>query len=733
MNRRIEAFFRGCAALFFLPSGLSGAVLLAVTLLRPSMAAAGIVALLAAQGLAWLMGADGEFRRSACSVYNPLLVGLSIGCRLNFCLMLWPLAVLSGLLAMLVTLILVRAASRPQLPVLSLPFAISSTLLYLALSGGWAFWERAGPAATLLTWDWELPLWLAAFFRSMSAMLFLPNVTAGMVIAALVLLHSRVLFLLAAAGFYLGVLVHSLFLPSLAASLLDINNFNFVVVAMAVGGVFLVPSLRSTLLALIAVAVAAPILEAAVVLGRPYGMPPFTWPYCLVTLGVIGIFRLADHPLLSTGLGRNPEEIRENTLVNRVRYRGNQRTLYLPFSGKWTVVQGFDGKWTHRGDWRHACDFLITDDDGKTHRGEGKNLQDYYCYRMPVLAPVRGQVVRSVDYHPDNPIDEPNGCDNWGNLVMLRDPRGFYVEISHFIPGSIRPKVGDWIERGAVLGLCGNSGYSLQPHLHVQAQADELVGAPTLPFSFVSYRNADSYHANDVPVEGDRVEPLYPERSLDEATGFSLDDVQEYEVFRRGREIGRIRLRVGVAKDGCYYFQSRRAKLYFGKHEGTFYMYRLDGDDPHLRMLFLAIPRLPLSYKNRLHWCDYVPLGAAAGGMRRGLARFATFLYPAAARVKVTQTFRTSNCVESVVESKILGLKAAARLQLDDRRGFASVQLGNVELRRTNHQSRMNRVSSIPRGLGSSTESTLHAPREATNDAASPSRNTTSTSLTRNL
>ena len=95
-------------------------------------------------------------------------------------------------------------------------------------------------------------------------------------------------------------------------------------------------------------------------------------------------------------------------------------------------------------------------------------------------------------------------------------------------------------------------------------------------------------------------------------------------------------------------------------------MYRLDGDDPYLRLLFLALPRLPLSYKRNLTWCDYVPIGVAATGMKRGLARLATFLCPSAARIKVTQTFRGANCVESLLESKILGLKTAARVQLDE-------------------------------------------------------------------
>jgi urea transporter len=685
MRERIASFFRGCAGIFFLPSSLGGVVLVAVTVLRPSMAVSGLIAVLAAQGLAWLIGTEKEFRRAPHCIYNPFLVGLAIGCRFDFCLALLLLAVLSGVLAMVLTAGLARVTQPARLPILSLPFAIATPVLYLAIAGYWSVLGKVGPAYAFVVPDLELPLWLAAFFRSFGAMLFFPSVVAGILLSALVLLHSRVLFALAVLGFYAGVFVHSLLLPSFDQSLLDINNFNFVLIAMALGAVFLVPSFQSCLLALIGVAVAAPILEAFVVLGAPYGIPPFTLPYCLVVLGALYALRTVNHPLLSAGLGRNPEEIRENMLVNRFRYRGNHRTLYLPFSGKWTVMQGFNGRWTHQGIWQYAYDFVITDEDGKTYRGEGDSPQDYYSYRKPVLAPVCGQVVRVVDYHPDNPIGTVDRRDNWGNLVMLRDTRGFYVEISHFIPGSVRPKVGEWVERGSVLGLCGNSGYSPQPHVHVQVQTDAVLGGATVPFSFVSYRQSDSYHANDVPAEGDQVEPLYPEKRLDEATGFLLGDMHEYDIFRHGREMGKLKLRVGMAPDGCYYFESSRARLYFGKHEGTFYTYRLDGNDPHLRLLFMAMPRLPLAYKNRLHWCDYVPLGVAATGMRRGAARLATFLCPSVAKVKVTQTFRESNCVESAIESRILGLKTTAQIHLDEHCGFASVRIGNLELRRTNN------------------------------------------------
>ena len=46
-------------------------------------------------------------------------------------------------------------------------------------------------------------------------------------------------------GYYLGVLVKGLMIGSIEAAFLDGNSFNYMLVAMALGGTFLVPSLRS--------------------------------------------------------------------------------------------------------------------------------------------------------------------------------------------------------------------------------------------------------------------------------------------------------------------------------------------------------------------------------------------------------------------------------------------------------------------------------------------------------
>ena len=55
---------------------------------------------------------------------------------------------------------------------------------------------------------------------------------------------------------------------------------------------------------------------------------------------------------------------------------------------------------------------------------------------------------------------------------------------------------------------------------------------PPSSLLFVSFANDCGYHANDLPIVVIKSEPLYPDKQLDRATNFALDDELEYTVFR---------------------------------------------------------------------------------------------------------------------------------------------------------------------------------------------------------
>ncbi|HZZ73204.1 MAG TPA: urea transporter [Pirellulales bacterium] len=679
---RIDAILRGCAAIFFLSGARNGLCVLAIGLLNPRIALGGLLALGGAYGLARLMRIEAAFLQTGHELYNPFLVGCALGARFELGPLAIVLAVLAGMITLAVTLLAAQAiVVRGRLPLLSLTFSLVGILCYLVTTRYAAALSIARGGLALADATWGLPLAARSFFQACGAIVFTPTVTSGLLLALLVCASSRILGFLAVAGFFTGVGVRALLGQSFDTALIQPDNFNFILIPMGLGGMFLIPSLRSALLALAATAVAPFVLDLFAALLNPLGVPSYTLPFCTLVIGMLLLLRLARFPDLTVALGRTPEEILENATVARLRYPGTLRTLFLPFAGRWTVWQGFEGRWTHQGIWRHAYDFVITDEEGRTHRGCGSQLTDYYCYRMPVLSPIRGRVVRVADRAPDNPVGAVGGG-NWGNYVVLEDPRGFFVEISHFSAQSIRVQEGEWVERGMPLGLCGNSGNSPQPHLHIQVQASDQIGAATLPFSFASYQHASEFHANDLPPEGAVVEPAYPDRALEEATNFVLDETLTYDVFRQGRPVDQLALKTKLAPDGTYYFETAQGRLYFGKADGTFYVYRVEGDDADLRRLALAAPRWPLFQRPGLSWIDFAPATLVLGGLVRFAARLGALVRPALGTVKIRSEYVGYLKMRTTAVSPWLRTPRVAHVELDPKCFLASVRSGDWELRR---------------------------------------------------
>jgi urea transporter len=683
-----RAILNSYSEVLFLRGWRFGAVILTVTLLSPNVALAGLLAVLAAYAFARFIGMAPTFMDSGFYTYNPLLVGLSLGYLFRLTPLTVFFVVTAGISAFVLTHALFSASWHYlRLPVLSLPFVLVSSVAYLAAGQYTNLYVDSLYPRSVLALETAVPLWLGGFLRSLGVIFFMPTVVAGAVIAIALLVRSRILFLLAILGYYVGTLTLSALGGSTAAAFSDLNAFNFILISTALGGVFLIPSLRSYTLAIIAVVVSTVLMTSAEIFWSLYGVPVFALPFNLVTLTFVYILGLVDFPLLAKTSG-TPEEVLDEHLAGASRYPGSHRTLALPFSGRWTVWQGFDGPWTHQGPWRYAYDFVITDDQGETHRGEGTRVEDYLAFRKPILSPVRGRVVRVVDGVPDNPIGVTDRSRNWGNLVVIEDERDFFVEISHFSEGSLKVREGDWVERGAPLGLCGNSGYSPQPHIHIQVQVNDRVGAPTVPFSFISYAEGRVFHANDTPSQDTVVEPLHPDRRLENRLGFVLDEVHRFRVTGcdanrfPGLGPGELELTVRMAPDSTFYLDSGKGRLFVGSKDGTFYAYRVDGDDPCLAAMFLALPRLPLANRPGLIWKDALPATLVARGPLRMALGLIRSLFPAWGAVTAELEMVTEETVAGRIRSPLLSSPWESRVDLHPIRGFERIQIGDLVLER---------------------------------------------------
>jgi hypothetical protein len=192
----------------------------------------------------------------------------------------------------------------------------------------------------------------------------------------------------------------------------------------------------------------------------------------------------------------------------RAGYRLKAR-LTLPVNGEWWV---FWGGPTERQnyhvvapDQRHAYDLLVWR-SGATYRGTGAGNADYWAWGRPVVAPAPGVVVAAVDGVRDNrpQVEVENRGAPAGNHVVLDLGGGEYALLAHMRRGSVRVRPGQRIRRGTVLGVCGNSGNSSEPHLHFHVQdRPALFGAARgLPVSFRSYVADGRRIARGTPVQG---------------------------------------------------------------------------------------------------------------------------------------------------------------------------------------------------------------------------------------
>jgi hypothetical protein len=146
----------------------------------------------------------------------------------------------------------------------------------------------------------------------------------------------------------------------------------------------------------------------------------------------------------------------------------------LPVRGEWLVRWGGDSKQVnaHVGvrDQRRAADLLVAGPDGSTHAGDGKSNADYFAYGQEIVSVADGTVAVVVDGVPENVPGSENEYAIKGNFVIVRHRPGLFSLYAHLQPGHAHVKPGDAVRRGTVLGLCGNSGHSTEPHLHFQLQ-----------------------------------------------------------------------------------------------------------------------------------------------------------------------------------------------------------------------------------------------------------------------
>jgi hypothetical protein len=196
--------------------------------------------------------------------------------------------------------------------------------------------------------------------------------------------------------------------------------------------------------------------------------------------------------------------------------------LAYPFTGRWLArnspARRVPSHGSHLMGTTYAIDFVPVDAHGRsapwtwaaalsTEAPEG-----FVGFGVPILAPCAGRVVIAHDGEPDHRarrsqltlalymLDQPRRIGAGpaaiaGNHVVIAvEDAGPFVLLAHLRNGSVNVAAGNYVHVRDVVGRCGNSGNSTQPHVHIQAtdttdwgrarglpMAFRTNGAPALP------------------------------------------------------------------------------------------------------------------------------------------------------------------------------------------------------------------------------------------------------------
>lgn len=218
--------------------------------------------------------------------------------------------------------------------------------------------------------------------------------------------------------------------------------------------------------------------------------------------GVILLQIAADNNKAITGLYAKPYE-EPDTLRNIT-------PMHLPFKGEWTVFWGGDTKELNYHVvvkfQKNAFDIVINNKEGKSFKTNGKTNEDYYAFGQPIIAPCDGEVVLAVDGVKDNIPGVLNPVYVPGNSILIKTKNQEYVFFAHFKQNTIKVKQGDVVKQGQLLGLCGNSGNSSEPHLHFHLQNTEDFNQATGIKCFFDNLTVNGVPKTDYsPIKGDKV------------------------------------------------------------------------------------------------------------------------------------------------------------------------------------------------------------------------------------
>lgn len=169
-----------------------------------------------------------------------------------------------------------------------------------------------------------------------------------------------------------------------------------------------------------------------------------------------------------SGFRINPIKDTDIPIIER-----NVTRMILPFKDEWfvfwggtTVEQNYHVAYP---DQQFAYDIMMVV-DGSSFEGDPKNNGSYFVFGKEIIAPCDTKVAKVITGVHDNVPGELNPEQLTGNTIVLETQDGEFILFAHLKEGSIVVEEGQELRQGDLMGQCGNSGNSTEPHLHLSLQ-----------------------------------------------------------------------------------------------------------------------------------------------------------------------------------------------------------------------------------------------------------------------
>jgi len=631
----VKSIINSYSQIFFSKSKFFAFLLILISFFDFFAGFCGIFGVFLTNYFAYTLGFDRERIKSGLYGFNSLLVCLGLGVYYEPSVSFFFILILASILTLFLSLIFEGFLTKYNLPFLSLPFLFSLWILIPALQqfGALGISQRGvynlndlyviggSRLVEFYTWannlDFSLPL--KTYFISLGAIFFQYNAISGIIIAIGLLYNSRIAFSLSLIGFFAAYTFYALIGANLNTLNYSYIGFNFVLTSIAIGGFFFYPTTRSYFWVVLLIPLVVILTTSFSYFLQSYQLSIYSLPFNIVVLLFLYTLKLRVKPSMGLIEVYNQQNSPEKNLYSyintskRFKY-SNYLPIRLPFWGEWTVSQAHDGEYTHKGEWRHAWDFVITDASNSEFRNEGNSVDDYYCYNKAVLSPADGIVEMFIDHVEDNKIGDVNLVQNWGNTIIIKHANYLYSKLSHLKAGSIKVKIGDYVKAGETIAMCGNSGRSPMPHLHFQLQTTPFVGSKTFDYPICYYilnENDKKHFKNfDKPEINNRISNIEANGLLKSAFHLIPGQTFNIKIKNKTEELfEKWEVFTDIYNQSYIYSHQTGALAYFYSDGNLFYFINFAGNkNSALYYLYLAAHRLQYGFYENLSVNDELPV-----------------------------------------------------------------------------------------------------------------------------